>query len=73
MKICPIMTGRGHYFNSVYCYKEECALYNEDTKSCCFKGSAPAPQVSTRAHYPESISSDTEFMVNNSYSFEVGM
>ena len=73
MKICPLMTGRGHYFNSVYCYKEECALYNEDTKSCCFKNSTPAPQVSKQAHYPESILSDTEFMVNNAYNFEVGM
>lgn len=37
MKICPVMTGRGRYFNSIYCYKEECAWWNEATQCCCIK------------------------------------
>lgn len=37
MKICPVMTGRGQYFNTIYCYEEECAWWNEETQKCSIK------------------------------------
>jgi hypothetical protein len=37
MKICPVMTGRGRCFNTIYCYKEECAWWNEETQECSIK------------------------------------
>ena len=46
MKICPVMTGRGKYFNTIYCYKEECAWFNKETQCCAIleKFSTPIPQ-----------------------------
>lgn len=37
MKMCPMMTGRGKCFNTVFCYEEECAWWNEETHECSIK------------------------------------
>ena len=80
MKICPMMTGRGKYFNTIYCYEEECAWWNEETQCCCIKSFFATDKPKSNSNFP--ISDQTEFpknefiyngLVNNGYSFEVGV
>lgn len=52
MKICPMMTGRGRYFNTIYCYEKECAWWNEETHECSIKNFLPTnkkePEITSK-------------------------
>ena len=37
MKICPMITGRGKCFNTIYCYEEGCAWWDEENQGCSIK------------------------------------
>ncbi len=79
MKICPIMTGRGKYWNNQYCLECECAWWSEAAQECCIKNffatDSPKSNSSMPIKISETLASDPEYMTNvlENYNFEVGM
>lgn len=62
MKYCPIVTGRGKYFNTVRCYEGECAWWDEQRKQCLAKslmqallGDASTPLEQWQAEYAKQM------------------